>query len=262
MGGRGGKADAAVLNTAGATRAGSNPAARTPFIGILTAIMSPLGAPVPDIAKQQPPFQRTVAGSGRHEIEIRKSRFIGAVARAATEEEARAFIEGVRKRHWDANHNCTAWAIGPGQRSQRSSDDGEPSGTAGVPMLEVLKRRGVTDTVAVVTRYFGGIKLGAGGLIRAYGQAVSETLDVVGIVERRPLEILRVTTPYEDAGRIENAIRASTFPLGTVDYGVDVTFELALAPDEAAHFRAWIAELSGGQAKAVHAGTRCVEVPV
>lgn len=208
------------------------------------------------------PFARTVAGNGRHELEIRKSRFIGSVARATSEEEARTFIETVRKLHWDANHNCTAWIIGPGQRSQRSSDDGEPSGTAGIPMLEVLKRRGVTDTVAVVTRYFGGIKLGAGGLIRAYGQTVAETLDVAGIVEQRPLDVLRVTVPHGEAGRIEHALRTSAFPLGTVVYGAGVTFELALEPEEAARFRAWIAELSGGQAEAVHAGTRFVDVPV
>lgn len=209
----------------------------------------------------EPPV-RVVAETGSHEIEIRKSRFIGSVARVATEEEARAFVESVRKQHWDANHNCTAWAIGPGQRWQRTSDDGEPAGTAGVPMLEVLKRRGITDTVAVVTRYFGGIKLGAGGLIRAYGQTVSETLDVVGIVERRPLEILRVTIPYDDAGRIEHAIRASEFPLSDTRYGTDVTFELALDVTAAASFRDWIAELTAGRVEAVHYGQRFIDLPV
>lgn len=155
-----------------------------------------------------------------------------------------------------------AWAIGAGQGLQRWSDDGEPSGTAGVPMLEVLKRRGVTDTVAVVTCYFGGIKLGAGGLIRAYGQTVSETLDAVGIVERRPLDIMRLTVGYEQAGRIEHEIRASDFPLGEVRYGAEVTFELDLAPDGARRFREWVAEMSGGRMQAVHAGQRYVDVPV
>lgn len=209
-----------------------------------------------------PQPERTVAGAGSHETEIRKSRFIGSVARATSEDGARAFIESVRKRHRNANHNCTAWAIGPGQRWQRSSDDGEPAGTAGIPMLEVLKRRDVTDTVAVVTRYFGGIKLGAGGLIRAYSQTVSETLDAVGIVERRPLDIIQVTVSYDDAGRIEHAIRASDFPLGDVRYGTDVTFELALEPDAANRFRTWIAELSAGRAEAVHCGQRFVDVPI
>lgn len=205
---------------------------------------------------------RVIAGAGSHEIEIRKSRFIGSAARATSEDEARAFVESVHKRHWGANHNCSAWAIGPGQRWQRSSDDGEPAGTAGVPMLEALKLRRVTDTVVVVTRYFGGIKLGTGGLIRAYGQTASETLDAVGIVERRPLEILRVTVPHGSAGRIENAIRSSAFPLGDVRYGAEVTFELALEPKDARHFREWIAAMSTGQAEAVHCGQRFVEVPV
>lgn len=214
-----------------------------------------------DFTTDQEPI-RIVAGTGIHEIEIRKSRFIGSVTRATSEDEARAFIESVRKHHWDANHNCSAWAIGPGQRWQRSSDDGEPAGTAGVPMLEVLKRRGVTNTVAVVTRYFGGIKLGAGGLIRAYGQTVSETLDAIGIAERRPLEIVQVRVSYDDAGRIEHAIRASEFPLGDVRYGAEVTFELALEPDAAQRFRSWIAELTAGRAEAVHCGQRFVDVPV
>jgi uncharacterized YigZ family protein len=216
---------------------------------------------VTDFTTDQEPI-RIVAGTGIHEIEIRKSRFIGSVTRATSEDEARAFIESVRKHHWDANHNCSAWAIGPGQRWQRSSDDGEPAGTAGVPMLEVLKWRGVTNTVAVVTRYFGGIKLGAGGLIRAYGQTVSETLDAIGIAERRPLEIVQVRVSYDDAGRIEHAIRASEFPLGDVRYGAEVTFELALEPDAAQRFRSWIAELTAGRAEAVHCGQRFVDVPV
>src|SRR5215211_2540047 len=136
------------------------------------------------------PFPRTIAAPGSHEIVIKKSRFICTLARAATEDEARAAIETVRRRSWDASHNCSAYRVGPGGHLQRTSDDGEPAGTAGAPMLAVLTRRDLTDTVAVVTRYFGGILLGAGGLIRAYGQAVSEAIDVIGIVERRPLSLI------------------------------------------------------------------------
>jgi uncharacterized YigZ family protein len=151
---------------------------------------------------------RIVACHGTHETEIKKSRFICHLFRVASEDDARAQIEAVRKEHWNANHNCTAWIIGDGMTSQRSSDDGEPSGTAGMPMLEVLRRREVTDTLVIVTRYFGGIMLGAGGLIRAYSGAVSEALDTIGIVERVPLSVVNVTANYDDAGRIENAIRA------------------------------------------------------
>ncbi|MGN6485681.1 MAG: IMPACT family protein, partial [Thermomicrobiales bacterium] len=107
---------------------------------------------------------RTIAHDGEHEIEIKRSRFIGSLARVTSEEEARAFIAARRKTHWEANHNCSAWIIGERGQLQRSNDDGEPSGTAGVPMLSVLQRNGLTDVVAVVTRYFGGTLLGAGGL--------------------------------------------------------------------------------------------------
>jgi uncharacterized YigZ family protein len=204
---------------------------------------------------------RMIARSGQHEIEIRKSRFICSLFRVTSEEEARAQIEATRKTYWDANHNCTAWAIGPGLRLQRSSDDGEPSGTAGIPMLEVLKRRSITDTVAIVTRYFGGTMLGAGGLIRAYGQSVSNAIDVIGVVERKPLAVQTLVASYDDAGRIENAIRASGFPLSDVAYGTDVTFELVLELDQLDQFANWVAELTNGAIVPEDGGVRHVEVP-
>ncbi|MEW8974906.1 MAG: YigZ family protein, partial [Exiguobacterium sp.] len=111
----------------------------------------------------------TVKENGFHEIIIQKSRFITYLARATTEEQAQAFISELKKKHHNANHNCSAYVIGERNEIQKANDDGEPSGTAGVPMLEVLKKRDLRDTVVVVTRYFGGIKLGGGGLIRAYG---------------------------------------------------------------------------------------------
>ena len=205
---------------------------------------------------------RMIARSGQHEIEIRKSRFICSLFRVTSEEEARARIEETRKTYWDANHNCTAWVIGPGQRLQRSSDDGEPSGTAGIPMLEVLRRRELTDTLAIVTRFFGGIMLGAGGLIRAYGQAVSTAIDAIGVVERKPLAVRTVTAPYDDAGRIEHAIRASEYPLADVRYGQAVTFEFVLAPEQVALFSRWLAEQTNGAITPEDAGVRHIEVPV
>lgn len=203
---------------------------------------------------------RMIARDGQHEIEIKKSRFITSLFRVTSEEEARARIEATRKTYWDANHNCTAWAIGPGQRLQRSSDDGEPSGTAGVPMLEVLKRREVTDTLAIVTRYFGGVLLGAGGLIRAYGQSVSAAIDDIGVVERKPLAVQTLVASYDDAGRIENAIRASDFPLTDVAYSDRVTFELVLEPEEVERLAHWVAELTNGAIAPMDGGTRFVEV--
>jgi uncharacterized YigZ family protein len=202
-----------------------------------------------------------IARDGQHEIEIKKSRFICSMFRVNDEAEARAHIEQARKHYWDANHNCTAWAIGPGLRLQRSSDDGEPSGTAGIPMLEVLRRREITDTLAIVTRYFGGTLLGAGGLIRAYGGSVSAAIDAIGVVERKPLSVQSIVASYDDAGRIENAIRASDFPLTDVAYAADVTFELVMQPEEVDRFAHWISELTNGSILPDDGGVRYVEVP-
>lgn len=204
---------------------------------------------------------RMIARSGQHEIEIRKSRFICSLFRAGSEEEARMQIDAVRKQYWDANHNCTAWAIGPGLKLQRSSDDGEPSGTAGIPMLEVLRRREITDTVVVVTRYFGGIMLGAGGLIRAYGHAVSGAIDQVGVVERKRLSVQTLVASYDNAGRVENALRSSEYPLTHVAYDTNVTFELVMEPEHVEPFRHWVGELTNGAYIPRDDGDRFVEVP-
>jgi uncharacterized YigZ family protein len=203
-----------------------------------------------------------IASAGTHEIVIKKSRFLCSLSRATTEEEARAAIEIVRKRHWDANHNCSAYRVGPEGRFQRSNDDGEPAGTAGAPMLAVLTKRNLTDTVAVVTRYFGGVLLGAGGLIRAYGQAVTEAVDAVGIVERRPLALVVVEAEYADAGRLENALRASPYRLGSVTHGTQVSFELPMDDGDLPGFETWLAETTNGQNHARTAGYTYVEVPV
>lgn len=204
---------------------------------------------------------RMVAQDGTNEIEIKKSRFICHLFRVTTEDEARKHIESVRKEHWNANHNCTAWIIGEQQANQRSSDDGEPSGTAGMPMLEVLRRRELTDTLAIVTRYFGGVMLGAGGLIRAYGGSVSEALDTIGVVERVPLSVVQMVADYETAGRVENAIRAKDLDLVDVAYDTDVTFELVMAPADVDSFQTWLQELTNGEIAATITGERFVEVP-
>ena len=120
----------------------------------------------------------------------------------------------------------------------------------------------MVDTLAVVTRYFGGTLLGAGGLIRAYGQAVSDAIDAVGIVERRPFELVTLHAPYDDAGRIENALRASPHPPAAVDYGADVAFTVHLDPPDVAPFRAWLAEFTSGAVSAEVTGSAFVEVRI
>ncbi|MFJ5235043.1 YigZ family protein [Kitasatospora sp. NPDC088391] len=215
------------------------------------------------MAEPSPKPYLTVRGAGSHELEIKKSRFICHLARVADEEEAQAFVAAIRKQYWDARHNCTAFVVGGGQPRERSNDDGEPAGTAGVPMLEVLRRRGVTDTVAVVTRYFGGIKLGAGGLVRAYGTAVSGALDEIGLLERRPVALLAVLADHTRAGRLENDLRAAGYEVVGLEYLADgVRIEVGVPEPETERFHTWLAEATGGSATARPAGRTFVEVEV
>lgn len=196
----------------------------------------------------------TVAGEGVHETEVGRSRFVCALAPAATEEEARAFVARVRAEHPGATHNCWAYVIGADAGLQKSDDDGEPGGTAGLPMLQMLTRRGVRCAVAVVTRYFGGTKLGAGGLIRAYGGAVGEALDAVGTRVRRKYRLVTVTVDHQRAGRLENDLRSGGRSVRDVTYGAEVAVELALPEGDLDAFRAWLADSTAGTARAVVGG--------
>ncbi|GIN12026.1 IMPACT family member YvyE [Shouchella clausii] len=195
------------------------------------------------------PHYYTVKQAGEHEIIIQKSRFIAHLSRAETEEKAIAFIESIKKQHWQATHNCSAYLIGEQNLIQKANDDGEPSGTAGVPMLEVLKKRNLKDTAVVVTRYFGGIKLGAGGLIRAYGGAVSEGLNAVGIVERTLMRIVHTAVDYTWLGKIENEIRQSPYLLQGIDYLDNVVIRTYVKEAETETFQQWMTERTNGQAK-------------
>ncbi|GMB09147.1 YigZ family protein [Thermolongibacillus altinsuensis] len=191
----------------------------------------------------------TVKGYGEAEIVIEKSRFICYVNRATTEEEAIRFIQEIKKKHWDATHNCSAYLIGEHDQIQKANDDGEPSGTAGVPMLEVLKKKGLKDTVVVVTRYFGGIKLGAGGLVRAYGRAVSEGLKTTGIVERKLMRIMQTTIDYTWLGKVENELRSSVYRIKDIHYTDQVTIETYVEERQKETFIAWMTELTNGKSR-------------
>ena len=149
----------------------------------------------------------TLASPASAELEVKRSRFVCDVAPVPSEEDARAFVESVRSATRDARHHCTAFVLGPDGGTQRSNDDGEPSGTAGAPMLDVLRGQGLTDVVAVVTRWFGGTLLGTGGLIRAYGDAVSAAVDAATVVAYARREGLVVTVGSADGPRVENALR-------------------------------------------------------
>ncbi|HGF1449043.1 TPA: YigZ family protein [Streptococcus suis] len=139
---------------------------------------------------------KTIKDDGIVEEEIKKSRFICFMKRVTSEEEAREFINAIKKEHYKANHNCSAFVLGENMTIKRTSDDGEPSGTAGVPMLTVLENHQLTNVVAVVTRYFGGIKLGAGGLIRAYAGAVAKAVKEIGMVEVKEQEGIAISLTY------------------------------------------------------------------
>jgi uncharacterized YigZ family protein len=191
----------------------------------------------------------TVKGYGENEIIIEKSRFICYINRATTEEEAIQFIQQIKKKHWDATHNCSAYIIGEHDQIQKANDDGEPSGTAGVPMLEVLKKKGLKDTVAVVTRYFGGIKLGAGGLVRAYGKSVSEGLKAAGIVERRLVRVMHVVIDYTWLGKVENELRSSVYTIKDIHYLENVELEIFVDEEKKQTFIEWMMELTNGRAE-------------
>lgn len=190
----------------------------------------------------------TAKEQGEHEIIIQKSRFICHVQRVKTEEEAQNFIQDIKKTHWNATHNCSAYLVGERDQFQKANDDGEPSGTAGVPMLEVLKKRGLKDTVVVVTRYFGGVKLGAGGLVRAYSKSTSEGLNAVGIVKRTLMKVMHIKVDYTWLGKLENELRTSTYKLKNMNYAENVEFEVYVEEPRIESFVEWMTELTNAQA--------------
>lgn len=189
----------------------------------------------------------TIKQEGVHEIEIKKSRFITHIKRIKDEDEAIEFIESIKKEHWKATHNCSAYVLGMNDEIQRADDDGEPSGTAGIPMLEILKKRELKNVVVVVTRYFGGIKLGAGGLIRAYGGSVNETIKTIGVVERRRQLFIDVTVSYPQSGRIENLLRESHYILQDIKYTDQVTFVCVVPIEEKDQFLEQFTEWTSDQ---------------
>ena len=204
----------------------------------------------------------TVKGYGEREIVIQKSRFIAQVDRAKNEEEAKAFVQGIKKKHWNATHNCSAYVIGEGNGVQKANDDGEPGGTAGVPMLEVLLKKGLRDTVVVVTRYFGGIKLGAGGLIRAYGKAAAEGLEAAGIVKRSLMRSMTAGFDYTWLGKVENELAASPYVLKETRYSDRVEMDILVPMGEEDAFASWVAGLTNGQAEIKEGEAGYVETEV
>lgn len=204
----------------------------------------------------------TVNLRGEDEQVIQKSRFIGHVARTETEEEAIKFIQQIKSEHATATHNCSAYLIGEHDLIQKANDDGEPSGTAGVPILEVLKKQHLKDTTVVVTRYFGGIKLGAGGLIRAYSSTASLALSTTGIVRRQLMDGFSVSVEYPLLGKLENTLRQSDYVLEGIDYQEKVIFTVYVETEDAKRFVEWIVDLTNDQAYIETLNSKYIDIPL
>lgn len=191
----------------------------------------------------------TVKEDGHYEMEVKKSRFICYLYRIEDEDDAKEKIQAIKKEHWKASHNCTAFVLGDQNDIQRSSDDGEPAGTAGIPMLEILKKRQVINTLAIVTRYFGGTELGRGGLIRTYGGVVADALTAIGIVEGKLQQEINVTMDYANHGKLENFIENSSYDLKETVFTDVVTVTCMIDEDKVELFKEDIANLLSGQGK-------------
>jgi uncharacterized YigZ family protein len=200
------------------------------------------------------------AGAGESEYVEKRSRFLGHVRPVETEEEARAFLAEMKKKYYDARHNCWCYLLKDGP--ERYSDDGEPQGTAGIPMLEVFRREGVTNLVCVVTRYFGGVLLGAGGLFRAYTKSAKDALAAAGRSVVRRWVCMELPCSYAALERYKLEIAAFDGAVDGLDYGAGVTIRALLPEEKAEAFRARIRDLSGGAVEAKAAGERFQAVPV
>lgn len=183
-----------------------------------------------------------------HSIEnvISKSRFIAYIKPVSTENEAKAFIDEIKIKHKDATHNCSAYTVGPEMNIQKANDDGEPSGTAGIPMLEILKKLEIHNVCVVVTRYFGGIKLGAGGLIRAYSGAVRDVIYDIGRVELREAIPVTVTLDYDQTGKFEYELASTTFLLKEQFYTDKVSYQIDVVKNEYDAFIDFLNRITSG----------------
>lgn len=205
---------------------------------------------------------RTIKEDGQVQEEIKKSRFICHIKRVTTEDEAREFINTIKKEHYKATHNCSAFILGERSEMKRSSDDGEPSGTAGVPMLGVLENHQLTNVCAVVTRYFGGIKLGAGGLIRAYAGSVALAIKEIGSVHIKEQLGLRLTLSYSQYQELPNFLKAKQLQEQDTAFTDQVQTTIFVDKDDKDSVIESLIELFNGKIDIVEQGLRKVEIPI
>ena len=203
---------------------------------------------------------RIPASPGESELTEKRSRFLGHVRMVESEEEAKAFIAEMKRKYYDARHNCWCYAIRDG--AERYSDDGEPQGSAGIPMLEVLRRRGVTNAVCVVTRYFGGVLLGTGGLLRAYTQSAADALDAAGVAVVRAWTEAEARCSYAQAERMKTEAAALGAVTEDVVYGADVTLKLLIPREKTEAVKARLFDASAGSVCLAVTGGSFRAVPV
>jgi len=201
---------------------------------------------------------RTVAGEASAEYEEKKSRFIATARPVTSEEEAFEFINSLKKKYWDATHNVYAFYICGDSTIQRYSDDGEPSGTAGVPVLEAIKKHNVRDVAVVVTRYFGGTLLGAAGLVRAYGKSASLGIAAAGIIKRLLCIKTHIVTEYDTLGKVQSIIASEGYQTAETIYGSDVDIFVYVPVDEYDNFTAKITEATNARALLEKEGTEYI----
>lgn len=199
-------------------------------------------------------------GDGEAEFTEKRSSFLGHVRRVESEDAAREFIAAMKKQYHDARHNCWCYRIQDGP--ERYSDDGEPQGSAGIPMLEVFKRENVTNVVCVVTRYFGGVLLGTGGLLRAYTKSAKDALTAAGVSAVRRWVCLDVPCGYALFERVKNAVTALNGTVDGVDYGADMTLHILLPEEAVEDFQTQLQDLTAGSSEAVITGEAMKAVPV
>lgn len=203
----------------------------------------------------------TIVKDFRQEIVIEKSRFICTLKKVNSEAEAQEFIKAIKKEFWDATHNCSAYIVD--EMAQRSSDDGEPSGTAGLPMLEVLRKNKLTNTAAVVTRYFGGIKLGTGGLVRAYTNSVAEAVRATGIAQKVLVSCFSFMYDLNDVGKILNILyQQQLFEIADVEYGLQAKVILKMKDSDKETAEAWLTESLNKVVQLEREGSEFIEVPL
>ena len=205
---------------------------------------------------------RTISQDGQAQEEIKKSRFICHAKRVYSEEEARDFIAAIKKEHYKATHNCSAFIVGEKSEIKRTSDDGEPSGTAGVPMLGVMENHQLTNVCFVVTRYFGGIKLGAGGLIRAYAGSVALAIKEIGLIEIKEQAGLRLKMPYSQYQNFDNFLKAEDLIEFDTEFTDLVATTIYIDKQEKEPLEQKLIEFFNGKIQIDDQGLREVEIPL